>query len=102
MRATAMLGVWGLTLSVLALASGGCCTPRTDCNAKPDPTAAFQVKPAEYQQAMRERASAKATAPASTQPATLQVLVLSGGGSNGSFGAGYLAGWAKTGQRPRF
>lgn len=29
-------------------------------------------------------------------------LILSGGGSNGAFGAGYLNGWTKTGNRPIF
>jgi hypothetical protein len=30
------------------------------------------------------------------------VLILSGGGENGAFGAGLLYGWTKTGQRPNF
>ena len=32
----------------------------------------------------------------------LHALVLSGGGSNGAFGAGYLNGWTQTGNRPTF
>jgi predicted acylesterase/phospholipase RssA len=32
----------------------------------------------------------------------MAALVLSGGGSNGAFGAGYLSGWTKTGNRPTF
>ncbi|MDW6024042.1 patatin-like phospholipase family protein [Mesorhizobium sp. BAC0120] len=32
----------------------------------------------------------------------LDALTLSGGGSNGAFGAGILAGWAKAGTRPKF
>ncbi len=32
----------------------------------------------------------------------LRVLAISGGGSNGAFGAGVLAGWSATGQRPEF
>jgi len=32
----------------------------------------------------------------------LQVLVLSGGGSNGAFGAGVLKGWSESGTRPKF
>ncbi|MGE4061433.1 MAG: patatin-like phospholipase family protein [Sphingomonadales bacterium] len=31
-----------------------------------------------------------------------QVLLLSGGGSHGAFGAGVLVGWTESGQRPRF
>lgn len=33
---------------------------------------------------------------------TYALLVLSGGGSNGAFGAGFLTGWSKTGTRPDF
>lgn len=32
----------------------------------------------------------------------LNLLSLSGGGQNGAFGAGFLVGWTKTGQRPEF
>lgn len=32
----------------------------------------------------------------------LTVLALSGGGANGAYGAGVLAGWTKTGKRPKF
>ncbi len=32
----------------------------------------------------------------------MSVLVLSGGGSNGAFGAGFLNGWSETGKRPIF
>jgi hypothetical protein len=38
---------------------------------------------------------------ASTQR-TFDVLALSGGGSNGAYGAGVLAGWTKRGERPEF
>lgn len=34
--------------------------------------------------------------------ATLQVLVISGGGSAGAFGAGLLKGWSQSGSRPSF
>ncbi|MHC4562769.1 MAG: patatin-like phospholipase family protein [Planctomycetota bacterium] len=33
---------------------------------------------------------------------TYDLLALSGGGSKGAFGAGFLSGWSTTGQRPRF
>ena len=33
---------------------------------------------------------------------TFDVLAISGGGSNGAYGAGILVGWTKTGQRPEF
>ncbi len=32
----------------------------------------------------------------------MAALLLSGGGSNGAFGAGYLCGWSETGTRPDF
>lgn len=32
----------------------------------------------------------------------VDALAISGGGANGAFGAGILAGWAKSGQRPQF
>jgi hypothetical protein len=41
----------------------------------------------------RKRASAQRT---------FDVLALSGGGSNGAYGAGVLAGWTKRGERPEF
>jgi len=56
-------------LFLVILLISGCCTPRSGCNDKPDPTAAYQVKPAEYQRAMREGARAKATQEA-TRPAS--------------------------------
>lgn len=33
---------------------------------------------------------------------TFDVLALSGGGSNGAYGAGVITGWTKTGERPEF
>jgi predicted patatin/cPLA2 family phospholipase len=39
---------------------------------------------------------------ASQQPGTVDFLALSGGGANGAFGAGLLAGWTQTGTRPEF
>lgn len=36
------------------------------------------------------------------RPLTLDALLLSGGGSNGAFGAGYLNGWTEAGNRPVF
>src|SRR5438270_11391770 len=39
---------------------------------------------------------------ATARSGAVDVLALSGGGSNGAFGAGLLAGWAETGTRPQF
>ncbi len=36
------------------------------------------------------------------EPTEVAALVLSGGGSNGAFGAGYLVGWSENGTRPTF
>lgn len=43
-----------------------------------------------------------ALAPGETALSGIAALVLSGGGSNGAFGAGYLVGWSETGTRPTF
>jgi predicted acylesterase/phospholipase RssA len=48
-----------------------------------------------------QRMKAAKTDP-SINPRELNALTLSGGGSNGAFGAGILAGWAKAGTRPQF
>ncbi len=43
-----------------------------------------------------------ALAPGEPMSAEVAALVLSGGGSNGAFGAGYLVGWSETATRPSF
>jgi len=50
-------------------------------------------------QSERDAREANGSAPG-TQPKS--VLVLSGGGSNGAFGAGYLKGWSQAATRPTF
>ena len=40
--------------------------------------------------------------PEPDQPLSMNVLLLSGGGSNGAFGAGFLDGWTASGTRPVF
>ena len=42
------------------------------------------------------------SAPGYDQHMPVHFLALSGGGQNGAFGAGLLAGWSETGQRPQF
>jgi predicted acylesterase/phospholipase RssA len=49
---------------------------------------------------VREEQAARA--PGEPMPTEVAALVLSGGGSNGAFGAGYLVGWSETGKRPEF
>lgn len=45
---------------------------------------------------------AGAQVPFATQTKDLNVLVISGGGSDGAFGAGVLKGWSESGKRPVF
>lgn len=42
------------------------------------------------------------SAPAATSRNALNVLAISGGGANGSFAAGFLTGWTRSGTRPQF
>ncbi len=42
------------------------------------------------------------SAPAATTRNALNVLAISGGGANGSFAAGFLTGWTRSGTRPQF
>ena len=61
----------------------------------PSPTARqYGVTADEFSQHMTRRMESKSA----REP--FQVLVLSGGGSNGAWGAGFLAGWAESGRRP--
>src|SRR5260370_10531248 len=48
------------------------------------------------------RARSEAFSRAAARTGAVDVLALSGGGSNGAFGAGLLAGWAEKGTRPKF
>ena len=48
------------------------------------------------------REEQQAHAPGEPMATEVAALVLSGGGSNGAFGAGYLVGWSETGTRPTF
>ncbi len=52
--------------------------------------------------ALLARARSEAFSRAAARTGAVDVLALSGGGSNGAFGAGLLAGWAEKGTRPKF
>jgi predicted acylesterase/phospholipase RssA len=54
-----------------------------------------------YGEALRERYPEAVNAAPETAPMQ-SVLALSGGGANGAFGAGLLAGWTESGERPEF
>jgi hypothetical protein len=62
--------------------------------------------PADMVLAARSRMPHVGKPPVSRDPTTgkpvVTYLALSGGGSNGAFGAGLLVGWTKSGKRPRF
>ena len=48
------------------------------------------------------RARSEVFAGGASRPGAVNVLAISGGGSNGAYGAGLLAGWAEKGTRPEF
>jgi hypothetical protein len=48
------------------------------------------------------RARSEVFADAAGRPRAVNVLAISGGGSNGAYGAGLLAGWSESGNRPEF
>lgn len=54
-----------------------------------------------FTDAMLEEISAQQKA-AGLSPTVRNFLAVSGGGSNGAFGAGLLSGWTKAGTRPEF
>ncbi|HEY2588892.1 MAG TPA: patatin-like phospholipase family protein [Tepidisphaeraceae bacterium] len=99
-----------LLLAVILL--GGCCPerPGADANAtvvssttQAATTRATTLKSRRYafqeqdlEQSVADRAERKGPGK------TISVLVLSGGGSNGAWGAGFLKGWAAGGSRPTF
>jgi predicted acylesterase/phospholipase RssA len=56
---------------------------------------------ADFQQAIRS-AFDEAVTHSAERGSEIAVLVLSGGGSHGAFGAGFLAGWSERGSRPTF
>lgn len=61
-----------------------------------EPSARFQE---DLIQSVRDAWEAEGSGP---DGRPMHVLILSGGGSNGAFGAGYLNGWTKAGTRPIF
>jgi hypothetical protein len=89
----------------MSAAGCGSSTPKYDF----DPVAKYSVTPPTFKKHVyagrnAHAATAPTTAPveATTAPTKPQILVLSGGGSNGAWGAGFLVGWGTTGTRPKF
>jgi hypothetical protein len=86
------------TVLITAILLGGCCANRQGATMIP---ATSKSKRFEFQQTDLNDAVAKRLAQKGlARP--LQVLVLSGGGANGAWGAGFLGGWAADGSRPEF
>jgi predicted acylesterase/phospholipase RssA len=56
----------------------------------------------EMVQTINAQANAAAKTDPSINPLDRKLLAVSGGGSNGAFGAGLLVGWSETGTRPKF
>jgi hypothetical protein len=83
----------------LALAAliAGCCSQR---NPPPTTPASTSQRFQFHQQDLDQSIENRLTIAGERRP--LQVLALSGGGSNGAWGAGFLGGWAMDGSRPDF
>jgi hypothetical protein len=62
---------------------------------------ASSITPADIETIAAQRNAAAKSDP-SLLKGTANLLALSGGGSNGAFGAGVLVGWGESGTRPRF
>ena len=110
----------GLVVLVLALAagSGGCAIPRNGVPVGPDVPVTHVVTaagPLEIRERYYPGQGTIRHAVATGQPSRRRpppkrpdgsvgydLLALSGGGSNGAFGAGVLCGWTKAGTRPTF
>ncbi len=80
----------------MALLAGGCATRLA--NAPGDPALARSALIANIDDDM----PVDPTAPARQIGASHDILLLSGGGSVGAFGAGVLVGWTESGKRPSF
>jgi Patatin-like phospholipase len=80
----------------LLVTVGGCCSARRKpaANLADDPEQ-FIVDPDQYQKLVQTQATTRGSAPH-------RILVLSGGGSNGAWGAGFLNGWSESHHRPTF
>jgi predicted acylesterase/phospholipase RssA len=96
---TRRLFSFGVFLALVSLLTG-CCSSGESSNSPdcglPGPTQAkYQMTTASYDLKVHNRV---ALLP-STRP--MRVLVLSGGGSNGAWGAGFLSGWASAQDDPR-
>jgi predicted acylesterase/phospholipase RssA len=67
-----------------------------------EPVRVWGDEPPQHAAIMAERRLAQARAAGVSQNATPTLLAISGGASDGAFGAGLLNGWSAAGTRPRF
>ena len=88
-------------LCLLALGASGCLATRRAPIAPEALLAARAERQADYE-AGRARLVARLAERVVAGDDTLDVLVLSGGGQHGAFGAGFLSGWAASGTMPPF
>ena len=85
----------GLVWTLVLIAGGCCSSPRKPAATLADDPEQFTVSPEDYQNAVMTQAATRGSAPH-------RILVLSGGGSNGAWGAGFLNGWAESRHKPTF
>ena len=87
---------WALLLIAAFCMSGCCHSHRATTRPSDEAIKDYIVGPEDYQQAVYTQASTR------TAATPHRILVLSGGGSNGAWGAGFLKGWGEAGTRPQF
>lgn len=107
--------IWAMLLAMLACVVGGCGVTRNALPAElvavaqpvgienvrawgDEPSALFQRDFVESIRQAREHSPVVGV----DKHGWVSVLALSGGGSRGAFGAGFLAGWTASGRRPEF
>jgi hypothetical protein len=77
---------------IVLVALAGCCTAR-HCEQAGQAVAKYHFRPASVRAAVE--------APGEPRSLPVDILVLSGGGSHGAWGAGVLRGWRENAERPR-
>jgi len=107
MRPTALTRPFLLVLALLTLA--GCASLARMPSSKDEQAAAMitgipnaRVWSDDRADALLSRARSEIRADASGGARAINVLAISGGGSNGAYGAGLLSGWSDRGTRPEF
>src|SRR5437868_1533372 len=81
-----------LVACVFVSSFAGCCTSR-NCDDSGTQVAKYRLQPSSVRKALEARAVA--------EPQNMDMLILSGGGSHGAWGAGVLRGWRDNPDNPR-